>query len=85
MTDTVNPKNDPFGNAIKDGEVVFVNKNGRRERGTLRTCKECTGTFVIATSSIPSSPNRGTFCGGACRNRATNRARKERGGYARKS
>lgn len=53
--------------AIQPGEVVYVNRNGRRSRGVERTCARCSSIFVIEASNARYNPAVGTYCSGTCR------------------
>lgn len=62
-------------NAIGDDEIVFVNKHGRRERGTGRVCEECSKAFTISVANERSNPKVGRYCSATCRSVAGNRTR----------
>lgn len=61
--------------AIKDGEMVHIRKDGTRERGVERTCRECQKVFTISLSHSKIMPNIGRYCSGSCRSVAGNRIR----------
>lgn len=62
-------------NVIGDDEIVFVNKHGRRERGTGRQCQECGKPFTISLANERTNPKVGKFCSGTCRSIFGNRKR----------
>lgn len=53
--------------AIQPGEVVFINRHGRRSRGLERTCLRCSASFVIEASNARYNSKIGTYCSGRCR------------------
>jgi hypothetical protein len=59
-------------NRIREDETVFVNRNGRRERGEHRNCKLCGKQFVVSLANLRTNPRAGQYCSGSCRSSARN-------------
>lgn len=61
--------------SIKPGETVFVNKDGRRERGLVKICAACDREFIVGAANAKANPKVGTYCSGSCRSRHSNKLR----------